>query len=52
MTRLYQTTGTPETVARTEASYTGQYLRDLLPGVDKEGPRADREQAAPPAADD
>jgi len=33
-------TGTPETVARTEASYTGQYLRDLLPDVDLEGPRA------------
>jgi excinuclease ABC subunit A len=35
--------GTPETVARTEDSYTGQYLRDLLPAVDLEGPRSDRE---------
>jgi excinuclease ABC subunit A len=38
-------TGTPEAVARTEASYTGQYLRDLLPAVDLEGPRSDRELA-------
>ncbi|ACV10501.1 excinuclease ABC, A subunit [Halorhabdus utahensis DSM 12940] len=45
-------TGTPETVARTEGSYTGRYLRDLLPGIDLEGPRADRELASPPAADD
>jgi excinuclease ABC subunit A len=37
--------GTPEEVARTEASYTGQYLRDLLPAVDLEGPRADRDLA-------
>jgi excinuclease ABC subunit A len=45
--------GTPEDVARTEASYTGQYLRDLLPNVDLEGPRADRDTAAEqPAADD
>jgi len=36
-------TGTPEDVARSEDSYTGQYLRDLLPDVDLEGPRADRE---------
>ncbi len=35
--------GTPEAVARTDDSYTGQYLRDLLPNVDLEGPRADRE---------
>ncbi|PSP49848.1 excinuclease ABC subunit A, partial [Halobacteriales archaeon QH_3_68_24] len=34
--------GTPEAVARTEESYTGQYLRDLLPDVDLEGPRGDR----------
>ena len=34
--------GTPEEVARTEESYTGQYLRDLLPDVDLEGPRGDR----------
>ncbi len=32
--------GTPEAVARTEASHTGRYLRDLLPGVDLEGPRS------------
>jgi excinuclease ABC subunit A len=32
--------GTPEDVARVEASYTGQYLRDLLPAVDLEGPRS------------
>jgi excinuclease ABC subunit A len=45
-------TGTPEAVARVEASYTGQYLRDLLPDVGLEGPRsgtradvAEREQA-------
>jgi excinuclease ABC subunit A len=38
--------GTPEEVARTEASYTGQYLRDLLPAVELEGPRSDRELAA------
>jgi len=44
--------GTPEAVAETEASHTGQYLRDLLPDVDLEGPRsgtaadvAEREQA-------
>ncbi|WP_123538664.1 excinuclease ABC subunit UvrA [Halosimplex salinum] len=34
--------GTPEEVARTEGSYTGKYLRDLLPDVDLEGPRGDR----------
>jgi excinuclease ABC subunit A len=44
-------TGTPEAVARTEESHTGRYLRDLLPDVDLEGPRSDREVAAP-AADD
>ena len=32
--------GTPESVAATEASATGQYLRDKLPAVDLEGPRA------------
>ncbi|MEF8786692.1 MAG: excinuclease ABC subunit UvrA, partial [Haloarculaceae archaeon] len=37
--------GTPEAVARNEDSYTGQYLRDLLPDVDLEGPRADRDLA-------
>ncbi|MEF8979081.1 MAG: excinuclease ABC subunit UvrA, partial [Haloarculaceae archaeon] len=43
-------TGTPEAVARTEDSYTGRYLRDLLPDVDLEGPRADRELGAAPGA--
>ena len=43
--------GTPEDVARNEESYTGQYLRDLLPAVELEGPRADREPAAPTADD-
>ncbi|ERG95506.1 excinuclease ABC subunit UvrA [Haloquadratum walsbyi] len=38
--------GTPESVARTDASYTGQYLRDHLPDVDIAGPRADRDNAA------
>jgi len=38
-------TGTPEALARVEASHTGRYLRDLLPAVDVEGPRADREPA-------
>jgi len=50
--------GTPEDVARTEESYTGKYLRDLLPAVDLEGPRADSEPTPEvadrdrPAADD
>ncbi|WP_336000963.1 excinuclease ABC subunit UvrA [Halorientalis halophila] len=39
-------TGTPEQVARTDESHTGRYLRDLLPAVDLEGPRSDRELAA------
>ncbi|WP_135827799.1 excinuclease ABC subunit UvrA [Halorussus halobius] len=43
--------GTPEDVARDEDSYTGRYLRDMLPDVDLDGPRADRERAAP-ATDD
>jgi excinuclease ABC subunit A len=42
-------TGTPEELARTEASHTGRYLRDLLPGIDLEGPRSDRYY---PAEDD
>ncbi|ESP87714.1 excinuclease ABC subunit UvrA [Candidatus Halobonum tyrrellensis] len=41
--------GTPEDVARTDGSYTGEYLRDYLPRVDVEGPRADRRL---PAEDD
>jgi excinuclease ABC subunit A len=39
-------TGTPEDVARTEGTYTGKYLRDYLPDVDVEGPRADRRKPA------
>ncbi|MFB6127704.1 MAG: excinuclease ABC subunit UvrA, partial [Halolamina sp.] len=35
-------TGTPEAVAREDDSDTGRYLRDLLPDVDLDGPRADR----------
>jgi excinuclease ABC subunit A len=35
--------GTPEAVAREEDSHTGRYLRGLLPAVDLEGPRPDRE---------
>jgi Excinuclease ABC subunit A len=37
--------GTPEELARTDASHTGQYLRDMLPAVELDGPRADREYA-------
>ncbi len=44
--------GTPETVARTDDSYTGQYLRDLLPDVDLTGPRSDRDLPAPSVAGD
>ena len=44
--------GTPEDVARDDDSYTGEYLRDLLPKVDLEGPRADRDVAQPAADDD
>jgi len=35
--------GVPEAVARAEESHTGRYLRDLLPTVDLEGPRADHD---------
>jgi excinuclease ABC subunit A len=42
--------GTPEAVARNDDSYTGQYLRDLLPGVDLDGPREEGVQVA--AGDD
>ncbi len=45
-------TGTPEEIARDEASYTGQYLRDLLPDVELQGPRADRDVVQPAADDD
>ncbi|MEF8830994.1 MAG: excinuclease ABC subunit UvrA, partial [Halobacteriales archaeon] len=51
--------GTPEELAREDDSYTGRYLRDLLPDVDLAGPRADRErpgsdepEADAPTADD
>jgi len=44
--------GTPEDVARHETSYTGEYLRDKLPGVDLEGPRTEREASAPASGDD
>jgi len=42
--------GTPEEIARTEASHTGRYLRDELPGVDLPGPRSEEAEAA--ATDD
>ncbi|MWV66083.1 excinuclease ABC subunit UvrA [Halorubrum sp. JWXQ-INN 858] len=44
--------GTPEAVARDDASHTGRYLRDLLPDVDIEGPRSDRRKPAKAASDD
>ena len=58
--------GTPEAVAQVDDSHTGRYLRDYLPEIDMEGPRADRrkpakeesaddttaEEAAPAANDD
>ncbi|SFF84022.1 excinuclease ABC subunit A [Halopelagius inordinatus] len=44
--------GTPEDVARTDASHTGRYLRDLLPAVDIDGPRSDRRKPAKVASDD
>jgi excinuclease ABC subunit A len=37
---------TPEALTGIEESHTGRYLRDLLPGVELEGPRADRRAAA------
>ncbi|MFB6243103.1 MAG: excinuclease ABC subunit UvrA, partial [Halobaculum sp.] len=43
--------GTPEEVARREESYTGRYLRDLLPAVDLEGPRSDRRLPAKESGD-
>ncbi|MWV38321.1 excinuclease ABC subunit UvrA [Natrialba sp. INN-245] len=45
-------TGTPEEVARLEESHTGQYLRDLLPDVDLEGPRSERVEPATPPTND
>jgi excinuclease ABC subunit A len=44
--------GTPESVARTDESHTGRYLRDLLPDVDIDGPRADRREPAKVVGDD
>ncbi|ERG98505.1 MAG: excinuclease ABC, A subunit [Haloquadratum sp. J07HQX50] len=44
--------GTPEHVARVEESHTGRYLRDMLPAVDIEGPRAGQRKTQPPADDD
>jgi len=44
--------GTPESVARTDESYTGKYLRDYLPDIDIEGPRSDRRKPAKVASDD
>ncbi|ERH06486.1 MAG: excinuclease ATPase subunit [Halonotius sp. J07HN4] len=44
--------GTPESVARTDESHTGRYLRDLLPKIDIEGPRSDRRKPAQVASDD
>ena len=41
---------TPEALTGIEESHTGRYLRDLLPGVELEGPRADRRVGA--AGDD
>ena len=42
--------GTPEEIAREDASHTGRYLRDMLPDVDLDGPRDDRRK--PAVADD
>ena len=41
---------TPEAIAHVEGSHTGRYLRDLLPDVEKDGPRSDRRVEA--ASDD
>ena len=45
-------TGTPEEVAHVEDSYTGYYLRDLLPDVDLEGPRGERVEPVTAPMDD
>ncbi|SEA34966.1 excinuclease ABC subunit A [Haloplanus vescus] len=45
-------TGTPEALARTDASHTGRYLRDLLPAIDRDGPRSDRRKPAKASSDD
>jgi excinuclease ABC subunit A len=44
--------GTPEDIAEEESSHTGRYLRDLLPEIDLDGPRADRDLTPTPTADD
>ena len=44
--------GTPEELARRDDSYTGRYLRDLLPAVDLEGPRSGRRTPATAPGDD
>jgi excinuclease ABC subunit A len=44
--------GTPEEITRVEDSHTGRYLRDLLPDVDREGPRSDRREPARVTTDD
>ncbi|MFO7925066.1 MAG: excinuclease ABC subunit UvrA [Halobacteriota archaeon] len=38
--------GTPEAVARLDDSHTGRYLRDHLPAIEIEGPRAGSRRAA------
>ncbi len=45
-------TGTPEEIAHVEDSYTGYYLRDLLPDVDLEGPRGERVEPVTAPIDD
>ncbi|MCU4926282.1 excinuclease ABC subunit UvrA [Halobacteria archaeon AArc-dxtr1] len=45
-------TGTPEEIAAHNVSYTGQYLRDLLPDVDLEGPRGQRVEPVTAPMDD
>ena len=44
--------GTPEEVAIVDDSHTGRYLRDLLPDIDRAGPRSDRNNPAEAASDD
>ena len=44
--------GTPESVASTDESHTGRYLRDYLPDIDIDGPRSDRRKPAKVASDD
>jgi excinuclease ABC subunit A len=38
--------GTPEAVARNDASHTGRYLRDHLPAIELDGPRSGARRAA------